>query len=165
MLPKYKVIKRMNKVFKITDDFIDGQAVAIAELTPSKHWMLMRPKYLDSNSQKYSILSLAELDPSRAGDTGLITSAFSMNDLECTHISGFESQHLYVAFMLCDSAKNSKLVVLAIPKKNIYKKEHFVKKYDLSRGYNTIRVDMIDDTNYSVILGKRDSQENLISMG
>jgi hypothetical protein len=151
--PTYKILKRINKVFKITSDLINGQAIAIAEVTPSKHFILMNPKFDDPTPKPHTILSFVELDPSRARDTGLITTKFSLETSGCTHIAGFESSDLYTAFILCsDSDSNSKLITVAIVKKNIYKREHVVKGYELSRRYDGISVDMLDDKNYLVVL-------------
>jgi hypothetical protein len=151
--PTYKILKRINKVFKITSDSMNGQAIAIAEVTPSKHFILMNPKSYDPNPKPHTILSFVELDPSRAKDTGLITTKFSLETSGCSHIAGFESSDLYTAFILCsDSDSNSKLISVAIVKKNIFKREHFVKEYDLSRRYDGISVDMVDEKNYLVVL-------------
>jgi hypothetical protein len=164
--PTYKVLKRINKVFKLTSDSMHGQAIAIAEVTPSKHFILMNPKPSPLSPTPHTVLSFIELEPSRARDTGLITTKFSVETLGCTHIAGFESSDLYTAFILCnDSDFNSKLITVAIVKKNIYKREHFVKIYELTRRYYGISVHMVDDKNYLTVLSYKGEDDNRVSVG
>lgn len=164
--PTFKVLKRINKVFKITSDSINGLPIALAEVTPSKHFILLTPLPSPLSPTPQTILSFVELDPSRARDTGLITSKFSLETSGCIHIAGFESSDLYTAFILCnDSDSNSKLITVAIVKKNIYKREHFVRNYELTRRYDGLSVHMVDDGNYLTVLKYMGEGGGRVSVG